>query len=225
MTYDILLVEDDEQLQEIITDYFSDKSDGSMRITCAGTGSESDEKFFDQSFDLVLLDIMLPDTDGFTLCKGLRKQSDIPIIFLTARHSEDDRLHGYALGCDDYISKPFSLAELYAKSLALIKRDKRIVREEKISAGDIVMDLYRGIVSVRTAEINLSPKTYALLKILLINHGKLISREHLLAQVWGYDFAGSDRVVDNHIKKLRQALGPAGKQIKTVVKSGYRMEG
>lgn len=225
MGYNVLLVEDDEQLQEIITDYFSDKSKGEIHVTCVGTGLECDEKFFEQEFDLILLDVMLPDTDGFTICKSLRKHNNIPIVFMTARHSESDRLYGYELGCDDYVSKPFSLAELYVKVLALIKRDKGIVGEETVSSGAIMMNLYRRTVFVNGKEISLTPKVYAILRILITSRGRMVSREQLLVKVWGYDFEGNERVVDNHVKKLRRALGSAASQIKTVVKIGYKLEG
>lgn len=224
MTYKILLVEDDEELREIITDYFEEKSSGTLFIDGARTGDEGQQKCMENEYDLVLLDVMLPEVDGFTICRELRKNSDVPIVFITARHSEEDRLHGYNLGCDDYISKPFSLAELYAKVFALIKRAKGMVRNEILTAGRIKLDPYRYTVLVDEEEVMLAPKEYAILKILMENAGKVVSRESLLIRVWGYDFEGNERVVDNHIKKLRQSLGVAASQIKTVVKIGYRLE-
>ena len=154
----------------------------------------------------------------------LRKTSDVPIIFITARHSEDDRLHGYHLGCDDYVTKPFSLAELFAKVTALLKRAKGMVRTEIMAAGSIRLDPYRFRVLVKEEEVVLAPKEFAVLKILMENAGQVVSRDTLLTRVWGYDFEGSDRVVDNHIKKLRKALGSAASQIKTVFKIGYKLE-
>ena len=225
MAYKLLLVEDDAELREIITDYFSGKSGGDFEIHCAGSGGEGFEKTMEQAYDLLLLDVMLPEIDGFTLCRELRLKSDIPIIFITARHGETDRLHGYKLGCDDYISKPFSLAELYAKVLALIKRAKGTVTCEMITAGKIKLNPSSCTVYACDREVNLAPKEYAILKILMENKNRLVSRDSLLERVWGYDFEGTDRVVDNHVKKLRKGLGEAAGQIKTLFKKGYRIEG
>lgn len=224
MAYKLLLVEDDPELREIISDYFIEKSGGDFYIECAKTGSEGQEKSMECDYDLLLLDIMLPEVDGFTICRELRRKSDVPIIFITARHSEADRLHGYKLGCDDYIAKPFSLAELYAKVTALIRRAKGAVKSDLLTAGGIKLDPYRYSVFVGDIEITLAPKEFAILKILMVNKGRPVSRESLLMKVWGYDFDGNDRVVDNHIKKLRNALGGASVQIKTLIKRGYKLE-
>ncbi|HWQ78263.1 MAG TPA: response regulator transcription factor [Anaerovoracaceae bacterium] len=225
MTYKLLLVEDDAELREIITDYFTGKSEGVFHIDTAGTGDEGRQKCVEGEYDLVLLDVMLPEVDGFTICRELRKSSDVPIIFITARYSENDRLHGYRLGCDDYITKPFSLAEFYAKVTALIRRAKGTVRNEIMTAGRIKLDPHHYTVSVDDAEIPLAPMEFAILKILMENRGKLVRRESLLIWVWGYDFEGNERVVDNHVKKLRKSLGSASNQIKTVFKRGYKLEG
>lgn len=224
MSYQLLLVEDDGELREIITDYFVYKSNGAFSIDSAKTGDEGQVKCFEKEYDLVLLDVMLPELDGFTICKELRRNSDVPIVFITARHNVSDRLHGYNLGCDDYISKPFLLAELYAKVTALIKRTKGMVRKEAMTAGNIELDLYRCIVLVKDKEVILAPKEFAILKILMENRGGVVSRESLLIRIWGYDFEGNERVVDNHVKKLRKALGHASNQIKTVIKQGYKLE-
>lgn len=225
MAYQILLVEDDAELIEIIHDYFSEKSGGTLRLETARTGEEGLAKCFDRHYDLVLLDVMLPAVDGFTLCKELRKHSDVPIIFLTARHDERDRLYGYHIGCDDYVTKPFSLAELYAKVTALIKRAKGLVRDEVMTAGRIKLNPFRYTVFVDDQEVLLTPTQFAILKILMENTGRVVSRESLITRIWGYDFAGDERVIDNHIKKLRRALGRAAPQIKTVYKQGYKLEG
>lgn len=224
MSYQLLLVEDDGELREIITDYFVDKSKGAFSIDSAKTGDEGQLKCFENEYDLVLLDVMLPEVDGFTICKELRRNSDVPIVFITARNNVSDRLHGYNLGCDDYISKPFSLAELYAKVTALIKRTKGMVRKEVMRAGSMELDPYRCTVFVNDKEVILAPKEFAILKILMENCGVVVSRESLLIRIWGYDFEGNERVVDNHVKKLRRALGDASNQIKTVIKKGYKLE-
>ncbi len=224
MAFKVLLVEDDAQLIEIVSDYFTEKSGGTLQIDTATTGSEGRDKCLENDFDLVLLDVMLPEVDGFAICRELRKKSDVPIIFITARHEENDRLYGYHLGCDDYVAKPFSLAELYAKVTALIKRSKGTVRNEIMTAGSIKLNPYRCTVYVNESEVILAPMEFAILKILMENRGRLVSRESLIIRVWGYDFEGNDRVVDNHVRKLRKALGDASTQIKTVYKKGYKLE-
>lgn len=224
MAFKLLLVEDDAELREIITDYFTEKSSGAFAMDSAEAGEKALSKCFEEEYDLVLLDVMLPEVDGFTICRELRKSSDVPIIFITARHNEDDRLHGYWLGCDDYVTKPFSLAELYAKVAALLKRAKGMVRAEVIAAGSIKLDPYRCTVTVNEEEATLAPLEFAILKILMENTGCVMSRDSLLTRIWGYNFEGNDRVVDNHIRKLRRALGSASAQIKTVFKKGYKLE-
>lgn len=222
--FKVLLIEDDLQLQEIIRDYFTAKGAGTIELDCAAKGEDGLNYVQERDYDLVLLDIMLPGVDGFTICREIRRNSDVPIIFLTAREAEVDKLHGYGLGCDDYVVKPFSLAELFAKVNSLIRRAKGMVRDDQIIVGNISLDPYRGSVSVKGREVELTPKEYAVLKLLMENPGKILTRETLLVRVWGYDFDGNERVVDNHIKKLRRALGEGAEQIKTVIKSGYRLE-
>lgn len=223
MAYKILLVEDDAQLREIITDYFSQKGKDFYMLDTASTGYEGEDKCLQNEYDLVLLDIMLPEVNGFTICKELRKSSDVPIVFITARTNEEDKLLGYNIGCDDYISKPFSLPELYAKVTALIKRSKGIIRSDFIKIGLIEMNPHRYTIIVDSKEVILPPKEYTILKMLMQNANRIITREDLLIRIWGYDFDGNERVVDNHIKKLRKLLGRAANQIKTVVKVRYKL--
>lgn len=224
MVYQILLVEDNPQIREIIEDYFYEKSENQICISSVGTGNEGLELSFEHEYDLVLLDIMLPGMDGFALCRALRRRSIVPIIFLTARGREEDILYGYDLGCDDYVVKPFSLPELYAKVNALLKRSKGMVGTELLTCGRICVDPVRLTVKVDEQEVVLAPKEYSLLKLLMENRGHVVKRDAILIKIWGYDYEGNDRVVDNHVKKLRKALGAAGKQIKTVITMGYRME-
>lgn len=224
MIFKLLLVEDDPEIREIITDYFMEKSNGLFDIYNAETGIEGQLSCMNNEYDLVLLDVMLPEVDGFTICRELRKTSDVPIIFITARHSENDRLYGYQLGCDDYVTKPFSLAELYAKVTALLRRSKGMIRKEIMNSGSIKLDPYRCIVYVNDEEVILAPIEYAILKVLMENNSRVVSRDSLIIRIWGYDFDGNDRVVDNHVKKLRKALGSASAQIKTVFKKGYKLE-
>lgn len=224
MKYRILLVEDDSQIREVITDYFSEQKEYELEVICACDGEEGMEKIMEGQYDLVLLDIMLPKTSGFELCRTLRKNSIVPVIFLTARGQEEDKIYGYRLGCDDYMVKPFSLAELYAKTKALIKRAKGMVLYPVISVGNIELNPAGRSVTVEGRPVKLTPKEFALLQYLMEHKNMVATREELLIDVWGYDYEGSDRCVDNHIKKLRKLLGHSGAQIKTVITKGYRME-
>ena len=235
MKLQMLLVEDDAGIREVIEDYFSSRKsipgaghkqeEDEITVISAGDGEEGLALIAEGGFDIVILDIMLPGMDGFSLCRKLRKDSAVPVIFLTARGQEEDRLKGYLLGCDDYVVKPFSLAVLYARVRALVKRAKGMVLENVMELGGVRLLPDRGIAYAGGEELALTPKEFALLRYLLENRGRTISRERILISVWGYDFEGSDRVVDNHIRKLRKKLGKYGKQIKKVIKKGYRMDG
>ncbi len=219
--YTALLVEDDRQIREIISEYFSEKDD--IRLYTAADGDTGLDMIREREFDVIMLDIMLPGTDGFTVCREIRRRSAVPVLFLTARGGEEDIIHGYDLGCDDYIVKPFSLAALYGKLIALIRRDKGIVADKTIVCGRITLDPVTFTVTADGKEAELAPKEYALLKYLMEHVNWVIDRDTLLDRVWGVDYYGSERVVDNHIKNLRKALGSAGSQIKTVIGGGYRI--
>lgn len=222
--YQLLLVEDDSQIREAITDYFTQKSKGTFFVHTAKDGYEGLHNIQQKEFDLVMLDIMMPGMDGFSLCREIRKKSIVPIIFLTARSLEEDLLYGYELGCDDYMVKPFSIAALYAKACALLKRAKGLLEQKILRAGTIELNTATFRVTVSGSEVELPPKEYALLKYFMENKGKVLSRNMLLDHIWGYDYDGTDRVVDNHVKKLRKALGNSGSRIKTVISQGYRLE-
>ena len=218
----ILLIEDDDKIRGIIRDYFTAKSEGNYEITEAATGEDGILLAEKEKYDLFLLDIMLPGMDGFTICQKLRKISDSPILFLTARTREDDRLYGYEIGCDDYICKPFSFAELYAKVTAFLRRTKDSKSEDLI-CGSISLNLKSLILKIDGAETELPPKEFEILSYLMQHKGWTVSRETLLERIWN-DYAYVEtRVVDNHVKNLRKALGPAGKMIKTVNGRGYKL--
>ena len=225
MTFQILLIEDDLQICEIITDYLTAQKDNEFQVHCANNGGKGFECIVEGQYDLVLLDIMLPEMDGFALCKEIRQISDAPVIFITAKGREEDKLRGYHLGCDDYLVKPFSLPVLHAKMLALLKRSKGMVQKAVLTAGGIVLEPERYKVCCEGKEIDFSYKEYELLKYLMEHKGKVCEREELLTHIWGYDFDGSDRVVDNHVRKLRKKLGAQGRQIKTIIRKGYQMKG
>lgn len=224
MEYHILLVEDDAQIREIIGDYFSAKKDEKFILDMAKDGEEGMDYIYEREYDLVLLDIMLPGMDGFSLCRMIRRNSICPIIFLTARGREEDILYGYDLGCDDYIVKPFSLAELYAKVKAMIKRAKGMVGSLILTCGNITLNPASFEVTANGENVELPPKEYMILKYLMEHKNLVVERDTLLLRIWGYDYDGNERVVDNHVKKLRKALGQAGGQIKTVITKGYKIE-
>ncbi len=221
MAYRILLVEDDHNIREVISDYFRSKSD--LLLTEAADGSEGLTQISENEFDLIMLDVMLPNIDGFSLCREIRRKSDVPVLFLTARAREEDVLYGYELGCDDYIVKPFSLAELYAKVQALLKRSKGMVLNRELRCGGICLDPITLNVNADGKDVELAPKEFAILKYLMEHKDWAVDRETLLTRIWGYDYFGGDRTVDNHIKKLRKSLGSAGDQIKTVMKKGCKI--
>ncbi|MCR4696430.1 MAG: response regulator transcription factor [Lachnospiraceae bacterium] len=223
MKYKMLCVEDDSQIREIIEDYFTGKKDNEFEIRVAKDGLEAKDAIEDEEYDIILLDVMLPHLDGFSICKMIRKKSDVPVIFLTARTLEEDVLLGFETGCDDYITKPFSLATLYAKCIALLNRAKGTVINEVASIGRISINYNTMVVEADGNKIELAPKEFELLSYLIKHKDWVISRETLLNAVWGYDFEGGDRVVDNHIKKLRKALGNSGNQIKTIISKGYKI--
>lgn len=223
MGYSILLAEDDAQIREIISDYFTHKSEDSICLSCAPNGTAALELLQNTEYDLILLDVMMPGIDGFSLCREIRAKSDVPILFLTARAREEDLLYGFSLGCDDYVIKPFSLAALYAKCLALLKRASGTILIPELVCGRIRMNLRTLDVTADGRHVVLAPKEFALLKYLLEHKNWVVSRDMLLDRIWGADYFGSDRVVDNHIKKLRKALGDAGEQIRTVITKGYRL--
>ena len=177
------------------------------------------------SFDGVLLDIMMPKMDGRSVCRALRRFSDVPIIFLTALSDEDDKLLGYELGADDYVTKPYSLAVLYAKLSALVNRSRgNVLAGDQLTAGPLRVVLSSQTVIVEGEMVALTPKEYSLLLCLMRNRNMVLSREQLLVKCWGYDYEGESRAVDTHIRRLRDKLGSAATMIKTVYKTGYKLE-
>lgn len=217
--YKILVVEDECRLLEAISDYLSAKT---FDVCGAKDGKEALEYLENKSFDLLLLDVMIPHMDGFAVCKTVRKKSDVPIIFITARCSEGDQLHGFALGADDYIIKPFSLPVLYAKCKAIIERNKGANKESIIRCGGIEINLTQYKVFVKGKEVILPMKEFEMLLYMVENKNQVLTRGQILNRIWGYDYYGDSRVVDTHIKRLRKALGLAAKYIKTVIKVGYQ---
>ncbi len=220
MERQLLVVEDDPLMAEAVSDYFEEKG---WSVRTAGNGADALELFGRERFHLVLLDVMMPGMNGFTVCRKLRETSDVPVIFLTARVMEEDKLNGYSLGADDYVAKPFSLPVLYAKAEALLGRVWGKA-PGRLKAGSLEIDVGSREVWNRGEQVPLPPKVYEMLLFFLENPGRVYTREQLLIRFWGYDFDGNERVVDSHIRKLRKAVGDCGCVICTVYKSGYRME-
>lgn len=222
--YRLLLVEDDENIRNLIFNYFTKKEKDVFLLDIAPDGQSGIEKAYENHYDMLLLDVMLPELDGFSICKEIRKESDVPIIFITARANEADILNGYALGCDDYVVKPFPLPVLYEKVNALIKRSKGLVRSKVFNAGSLSLNPNNGIVISSGEEVKLTAREYSILKVLIENKGRIISREQLMDIVWGYNSGTDERVLDTHMRNLRKALGSNGKKIKTVIRRGYKVE-
>lgn len=222
--YRILLVEDDKKIQALIVNYFIKKEKNAFEVDVASDGQIGVEKAYENHYDCLLLDVMLPELDGFEICKEVRRDSDVPIMFITARGDESDILNGYALGCDDYVIKPLPLPVLYQKVNALIKRSKGLVRSKVFSAGTLSLNPNNGMVINDGEEIKLTAREYGILKVLMENKGSVISREKLLDLVWSYNSDMDERVLDTHVSNLRKALGSNGKLIKTVIRRGYKIE-
>ena len=228
----ILLVEDDEMIREVIFDYLKGR-EGIYDVECASTGKEGLSLLRNKSYDIILLDVMLPGMSGFSLLRELRKTKDTPVIMITAKVREEDRLEGYALGCDDYVCKPFLMSELYAKIGAILRRAKGKNDGENqdmdgeclLSSGPLTVNQRTREVFVNKSLVTLTPKEYDLLITLLKRPNMIFTREMLLDIVWGMDYDGTDRTVDNHVKKLRKSLGAAGSQIKTIYGKGYKLTG
>ncbi|HDX9578451.1 response regulator transcription factor [Bacillus cytotoxicus] len=224
MNKTVLLVEDERRLREIVSDYFRNEG---FEVIEAEDGKQALELFADHTVDLIILDIMLPEIDGWSVCRRVRKESAVPIIMLTARSDEDDTLLGFELGADEYVTKPFSPKILVARAKTLLKRADGAVgqaEENLLSFAGIDVNRLSRTVTVDGEEVILTHKEFELLVYLMENKGIVLSRQHLLDQLWGYDYFGDDRTVDTHIKKLRNKLGAKATHINTVIRVGYKFE-
>lgn len=216
----ILIVEDEKNMQEIIAEYMQR---GGHTCFMADDGMDALLALKNNPMDLMILDIMMPHLDGFSVCKMAREMSSLPVIMLTARSNEEDKLKGYALGADDYMTKPFSPKVLLAKANALLRRSSAFPADS-INAGKISIIIASHKVFLDGKEITLTYKEYELLHFFMSNPGQIFSREQLLNRILGYDFEGTARTVDTHIKTLRQKLGDEGRHIVTLIRSGYKFE-
>lgn len=216
----ILIAEDEKNMQDIIAEYM--RKGGHTCLT-ADDGIDALLLLKSTSADLLILDIMMPHLDGFSVCRLAREMGNMPIILLTAKSSEDDKLLGYEYGADDYMTKPFSPKVLLAKVNALLRRSTP-VPFDTFRAGKIALQPASHKVYADGQEIVLTHKEYELLRFFMENPGQIFSREQLLNRIWGYEFEGTTRTVDAHIKNLRQKLGSEGKHIVTLIRSGYKFE-
>jgi DNA-binding response OmpR family regulator len=221
MNKTILLVEDEIRIRFLLRDYFHKEN---FNVLEASNGREALEIFSNNIIDLIILDIMMPEVDGFTVCKAIREISTLPIILLTAKSEEEDKLLGYDLGADDYVTKPFSPKVLVAKVKALLKRTDSHKDLSIINYNGLKINKLSHEVIVDDKEINLSPKEFDLLLFLVSNEGIALTRDKILDNVWGVDYYGDIRTVDTNIKRLREKLLSKSEYISTVRGSGYKFE-
>jgi DNA-binding response OmpR family regulator len=214
----VLIVEDEEAIASFVLAYL--ERDG-YRVTWARSGGEALAALENESPQLIVLDIGLPDVDGFDLCRQLRVRGSVPIIMLTARDEEADRVAGLEVGADDYIAKPFSPRELVARIKAVLRRSTAPVHADTLALGDVVVDRGAREVTVGGEQVELRTREFDLLTYLLENKGIVVSRDQLLDRVWGLDYPGGTRTVDVHVAQLRSKLGRP-ELIRTVRKIGYK---
>lgn len=216
----LLIVDDEEKIRTLIKKYAVFEG---YEVIEAANGFEAIAKCASNTFDLIIMDIMMPELDGYSAVKEIRKTSQTPVIMLSAKGEEYDRIHGFELGVDDYVVKPFSVRELMMRIAAIIKRTQGNDLNE-FTYQDLKISFSARTVSVNGEKLHLSPKEYDLLFYLVKNKGIALSREQCLSTVWGYDFYGDDRTLDTHIKTLRKNLGVYGSCIVTCRGVGYRFE-
>jgi len=219
----ILIVDDEARIRTLIAKYAAFEG---YETETAENGMQAVEMSLAKAYDLIIMDVMMPELDGFSAVREIRKHRNTPVIMLSARGEEYDRIHGFELGVDDYVVKPFSPRELMMRVSAVIKRSQGAQEsaEETVTLGDLEVNFTARRVTVQGKELDLSPKEYDLLFYMVRNRGIALTREKLISNVWGYDFFGDDRTLDTHIKLLRRELGPAADRITTLRGVGYRFE-
>ena len=216
----MLVIDDEWKIRKLIKDYLVREG---YSVDEAGDGEEGLELFFKNNYDIVILDIMMPKIDGWSVCRKIREESQVPIIMLTARADESDQLFGFELETDEYMVKPFNPKLLVAKVKALFRRDGKIAEKACLQFGDLVVDTSKREVRLGDVVLELTPKEYDLLYFFIENKGLALSREKILNSVWGWDYFGDSRTVDTHIKRLRKKIGDDF--IQTVRGFGYKFEG
>lgn len=221
----LLIVDDEEKIRKLIAKYAVFEG---YEVDEAENGMRAVEMARSGRHDLVILDVMMPELDGFSAAREIRKTSEVPIIFLSARGEEYDKIHGFELGVDDYVVKPFSPRELMMRVGAVLKRScgqpKAAEEHECVQLEEMVVDFTARQVTIRGAALELSPKEYELLFFMVRNRGIALTRDRLISEVWGFDFFGDDRTLDTHIKLLRRQLGDYARYITTLRGVGYRFE-
>ncbi|SDY62067.1 response regulator transcription factor [Bacillus sp. 166amftsu] len=227
MSKTILIVEDEDILREILKDYFLNEQ---YQVLEARDGKEALFLFEEEEVHLVILDIMLPELDGWSVCRRIRKTSQVPIIMLTARVDEDDTLLGFELGADDYVTKPYSPPILLARAKRLLESRATISKSsdnenDTLSIHGIYVHFPSRVVMIDGMDINLTHTEFEILTYFMQNQGIVLTREQLISRIWGYEFAGDDRTVNSHIRNVRNKLGDKAKHITTVVRMGYKFEG
>ena len=224
--YRILTVDDEERIRALIRKYAEFEG---HEVTEAADGMEAVKLCREKTFDIIIMDIMMPELDGFSAVREIRKFSETPIIMLSARGEEYDKLNGFGLGIDDYVVKPFSPKELMMRRDAVMKRSRPAAapaenKHEIVEIEGLKADITARLVYVDGKRVDMSPKEYDLFFYMLKNKGIALSREKLITEVWGYDFYGDDRTLDTHIKLLRKSLGEYARLIVTLRGVGYRFE-
>lgn len=220
----ILVVDDEEKIRKIIRKYGEFEG---YEIVEAQDGMQAVELCRKEDFDVIILDVMMPELDGFSTCKEIRKTKEIPVIMLSARGEEYDKIHGFELGIDDYVVKPFSPRELLMRVKVVISRNKKSQKPEErdiFEKGGLKIDFTGRIVTVDGERVEMTPKEYELLFYLVRNRNIALSRERLITEIWGYDYFGDDRTLDTHMKLLRSSLGKYREYIVTLRGVGYRFE-
>jgi DNA-binding response OmpR family regulator len=218
----VLLVEDEASIASFVAMYLRNAG---YAVRTAGTGEEALQQVDSDAPALIVLDLMLPDIDGVEVCRRIRQESDLPILMLTARDEDVDKIIGLEVGADDYLTKPFNPRELVARVKSVLRRaapEKRSVETKQIKRGDLMVDAGRREVYVGDKEVQLAPKEFDLLWELLDHRGLVLTRDQLLERVWGYTFAGDTRTVDVHVRQIRRKLGDAS-PIVTVWGVGYKV--
>lgn len=221
MAYTVLVVEDEKKIREAVAIYLGNAG---FRVLEAGNGKEAIDLFAANETDLVILDIMLPVLDGWTVLRKIRETSDVFVIMLTALEEEYDKLQGFALGADEYVTKPFSPKVLAARAKAMLSRKTPQPASGEVLKGELLLNTRSHELRLRGERLALTPKEYAMMEYFMTNEGIALTREQILSRVWGYDYYGDARVVDTHVKNLRGKLMDAQGCIQTIQSIGYRFE-
>lgn len=217
----ILIVDDEEKIRNVVREYAEFEG---YEVEEAADGMEAVEKCRKDGFDIIIMDVMMPRLDGFSACKEIRKQKEIPVIMLSARGEEYDKLFGFEIGIEDYVVKPFSPKELMARIKVVLKRNSAVPAADVMKFGGLEINMAGREVFVDGSKVSMTPKEYDLLFFLVKNKNLALTREKLLEEVWGFDFYGDDRTVDTHIKMLRNSLGDYRKFIVTLRGMGYKFD-